>query len=84
MWSSIGIPDLFAEYGFSFHIAPEQFGYARLASGSQAQDGFHSYPLPIPNNPNLIGDVGCFQYCYYDHVAGAFGGTQATCVWVGN
>jgi hypothetical protein len=84
MWSQVGIADLFATYGFTFHMAPEQFGYANLAAGTHADDGFYSYELPIPNDPNLIGDVGCFQYCYFDHVAGLFGGTQATCVRVGN
>lgn len=84
MWSPQAMPDLFSLYGFTFHMGPQQFGYARIASGSQFYDGFHSYPVPIPNNPALVGDVGCFQYCYYDPVAGAFGGTQATCVWVGN
>jgi len=84
MWSPLGSADLFSLHGFSFHIAPQLFGYANIASGGLAANGFYSYPLPIPNNPALVGDVGCFQYCYYDHVTGAFGGTQATCVWVGN
>lgn len=84
MWSPHAIADLFPLLGFTFHLGPQEFGFARLASGSQFRDGFYSYPLPIPNNPRLVGDVGCFQYCYYDHVVGAFGGTQATCVWVGN
>lgn len=84
MWSPQAIADLLPLFGFMFHMGPQQFGDARIASGSQFSDGFYSYPLPIPNDPSLVGDVGCFQYCYYDHVAGAFGGTQATCVWVGN
>ncbi|MFT4512109.1 MAG: hypothetical protein ACI89X_001411 [Planctomycetota bacterium] len=84
LWSSQAIPDLFSTRGVTFHLGPQQFGYALIASGTQFSDGFHSYPLPLPNDPALIGDVGCFQYCYYDHVASAFGGTQATCIWVGN
>lgn len=84
MWNQIGIPNLFTSHGFTLHMGPVLFGYANLASGSQFKDGFYSYPLPIPNHPGLVGDAGCFQYCYYDHVAGAFGGTQATTVWIGN
>lgn len=84
MWNQIGIANLFTSHGFTFHMGPQLFGYANIASGTQANDGFYSYPLPIPNHPSLIGDAGCFQYCYYDHVAGAFGGTQATTVWIGN
>ncbi len=57
--------------------------WSSLTSGSAAGEGFASYALPIPGNPALLGDAGCFQYAYYDHVAGVFGGTQATAVRIG-
>jgi len=84
MWNQIAIADLFTINGFTMHLGPAEYGYPALASGSQWNDGFYSYSLPIPNNPALVGDAGCFQYCYYDHVTGRFGGTQATDVWIGN
>jgi hypothetical protein len=82
MWGVFGLADLTTVLGFQLHLSPDEFGYAAIASGSQAGEGFHSYPLPIPNNPALVGDVGCFQYCYYDPVRDRFGGTQATNVRV--
>ena len=83
-WNAIGIANLFTTHGFTAHIVPIHYSSPYIASGSAFKDGFHSYPLPIPNNPALIGDAGCFQYCYYDHVSDTFGGTQATTLWIGN
>jgi hypothetical protein len=40
--------------------------------------------MPIPPVPALVGDAGCFQVAFYDHVRGVFGGTQATALWIGN
>ena len=76
--------DLFSAFGLQFHIAPAEYGFAAIASGALPGTGFYSYPLPIPNQPAMIGDAGYFQFNYYDHVAGVFGGTQATGVWIGN
>ena len=82
MWGTFGLADLTTVLGFQLHLSPTEFGYAAIASGTQAGAGFHSYPLPIPNDPALVGDVGYFQYCYYDPVLDRFGGTQATGVWI--
>jgi hypothetical protein len=84
MWGSYPAPNLFDLFGIDFHIGPELFGYPAVATGAHENDGFYSYPLPIPPVPALVGDVGCFQYNYYDPVAGAFGGTQATRLSIGN
>ena len=84
MWSPVGIANLFSAYGLVFNLAPTEFGYGAIASGALPRAGFHSYPLPIPNVVSLVGDAGYFQYCYYDHVSGAFGGTQATGLSIGN
>lgn len=84
MWGPWGMANLMSAYGFDVHLAASDLGFAAIASGSLPREGFHSYALPIPNTPSLIGDAGCFQYCYYDHVAGVFGGTQATGLWIGN
>jgi len=84
MWNQFGIANLATSHGFMLHIGPVLYGYAGITSGSGFQDGFYSYSLPIPNHPSLVGDAGCFQYCYYDQVAGRFGGTQATSIWIGN
>ena len=54
-----------------------------IASGTNSGEGFCSLPLAIPANPSLIGDVGYFQWSYWDHVADVIGGTQATGVWIG-
>ena len=84
MWSPVGFANLFSAYGIQFHLAPVDIGYAYIASGSLPGQGFHSFPLPIPNHPAMVGDAGYFQCSYYDHVTGNFGGTQATGVWIGN
>ena len=84
VWNQIAIENLFTIRGFTMHLGPQLYGSYGLASGDQFRDGFYSQSLPIPNNPALIGELGCFQYVYYDHVVGAFGGTQATCVWIGS
>ena len=83
VWGPVGIPSLFTTFGIDVHLAPAEFACASLTSGSAAGEGFASYALPIPGNPALLGDAGCFQYAYYDHVAGVFGGTQATAVRIG-
>jgi hypothetical protein len=83
MWGSVAIPNLFSASGIEFHLVPVDFGCAFLASGSLPGEGFHSFPLPIPNLPAMVGDAGYFQCSYYDHVSGHFGGTQATGVWIG-
>ena len=84
MWGQVGIANLFAASGIQFHLAPSDFGNAFLASGSLPGEGFHSFPLPIPNHPSMVGDAGYFQCSFYDHVTGTFGGTQATGLWIGN
>jgi hypothetical protein len=84
MWGPVGIANLFSAYGIQFHIGPTDFGCAFVASGSLPGEGFHRFPLPIPNNPAMVGDAGYFQCSYYDHVTGNFGGTQATGLWIGN
>ena len=84
IWGPIGIPNLFVAYGITANLAPLHYGSATLASGSGPGDGFLSVPLPIPPVPALVGDAGCFQVAYYDHVHDVFGGTQATWLWIGN
>ncbi|MEZ6036487.1 MAG: VCBS repeat-containing protein [Planctomycetota bacterium] len=86
MWGPIAAPGMIPlpMYGFDVHLLPAFFGYARIAAGNGFDDGFTSYPLPIPNTPYAIGDAGYFQYNYYDPVSGTFGGTQATGVWIGD
>jgi hypothetical protein len=83
MWGPVGFPNLCAPYGYAINLAPSVFATATLASGTQPGEGFSTFALPIPPQPALIGDAGCFQWNYYDHVAGAFGGTQATGVRIG-
>jgi hypothetical protein len=84
MWGAYGQADMFTTHGFAMHMAPTEFGFSAVAVGALPGEGFHSYPLPIPNQLSLVGDVGYFQYCYYDPIADAFGGTQATGLWIGN
>ena len=83
MWSSYAQADLTEVLGFKLHIAPSEFGFATISTGTPMR-GFASYPLQIPNNPLLIGDIGWFQYGYYDPTIGTFGGTQASGVWIGS
>ncbi|MBL8753751.1 MAG: VCBS repeat-containing protein [Planctomycetes bacterium] len=83
VWGQVGIPDLFVDHGISAHLFPVLYGYARLAGGGGPGAGFWSEPLPIPANPAVVGDAGWFQYVYYDHVSGTFGGTQATGLSIG-
>jgi hypothetical protein len=83
MWSPIAQANWMSVHGLTLHLVPVEFGWAAITSGSQAGEGFHSYPLPIPNLAALVGDAGYFQFNYYDHVSGAFGGTQATGVRIG-
>jgi hypothetical protein len=78
MWGDYAQANLLTVHGFDLHLAPTLFGYAAIASGSGFADGAYRYPLPIPNDPSLVGDAGWWQYNYYDHVVGLFGGTQAT------
>ena len=56
---------------------------ASLTSGTAAGEGFATFALPIPNDPALVGEFGAFQYVYYDHVAGAFGGSQGASLRIG-
>ncbi|MFY9345225.1 MAG: VCBS repeat-containing protein [Planctomycetota bacterium] len=84
LWSPLGQANIMSAYGFDLHLVPTVFGCGVLAAGTQAGEGFSSFPLPIPPVPSLVGDAGYFQYDYYDHVAGVFGGTQATGLWIGN
>jgi hypothetical protein len=83
VWGQIGGPNLFVDYGITANLVPVWFGYARLASSGGPGAGFCSEPLPIPANPALVGDAGWFQYVYYDHVSGTFGGTQSTGLSIG-
>ena len=46
--------------------------------------GFAEHALPIPNDPALIGDAGYFQFNDIHPSVAAFGGSQATGVWVGS
>lgn len=83
VWGPVGQDSLWQTNGITLHLAPVLCGYATIVSGSGPRDGFHSYPLPIPNAPSLIGDAGYFQYVYFDPASSTFGGTQATGVWIG-
>jgi hypothetical protein len=83
LWGAYGQADLFQVHGFTMHLVPTEYFTATLASGSGPGEGFATYALPIPNDPALVGEMGSFQYVYYDHVTGAFGGSQATSLWIG-
>jgi hypothetical protein len=83
VWGWTGYADMFPLHGFMMHVLPSEFGIASLTSGNAAGKGFATFALPIPNNPALVGDMGTFQYVYYDHVAGAFGGSQGANLWIG-
>lgn len=84
IWGPVGVPNYFVAYGITANLAPLHYGGASLVCGSGPGEGFLSQPLPIPPLPALIGDAGYFQFAYYDHVSGNFGGTQATGLWIGN
>jgi hypothetical protein len=83
IWGWFGYADLFPVNGFMMHLMPSEFGVASLTSGTAAGEGFATFALPIPNDPALVGEFGAFQYVYYDHVAGAFGGSQGASLWIG-
>lgn len=83
VWGANGAADLLSVHGFALHLLPTEFACGVLAAGAAVDDGFSSLPLPIPPLPALVGDAGCFQYVYYDHVTGTFGGTQATALRIG-
>ena len=83
MWGQAAVAGLMNVYGFDVHVAAMVFSSAFIASGAGAGEGFSSFPLPIPANAALIGDLGYFQWSYWDHVADVIGGTQATGVWIG-
>jgi hypothetical protein len=83
LWGPAAWPGLQSVLGFDVHVAVAQFGCGFLASGSQPGEGFASFALPIPAVPAIAGDAGYFQWDYFDHVAGRFGGTQATGLWIG-
>lgn len=84
VWGPIGIANLFVAYGITANLAPLHFCTAGLTSGTGAGDGFFRQSVPIPPVPALVGDAGCFQFAYYDHVRDAFGGSQGTSLWIGN
>jgi len=83
IWGWFGYADLFPVHGFMMHLMPSEFGVASLTSGTAAGEGFATFALPIPDDPALVGEFGAFQYAYYDHVVGAFGGSQGTSLWIG-
>jgi len=83
-WGPLGYERLFTSYGIDVHMVPVEYSAAALASGAGINDGFFSVALPIPNVPALVGDAGYFQFAYYDHVSGTFGGTQATGLSIGH
>lgn len=83
IWGWFGYADLFPVNGFMMHLMPSEFGVASLTSGTAAGEGFATFALPIPNDPALVGEFGAFQYVYYDHVAGAFGGSQGASLRIG-
>lgn len=83
-WGPMGYESLFTSYGIDVHMVPVEYSAAALASGTGTNDGFFSVALPIPNVPALVGDAGYFQFAYYDHVSGTFGGTQATGLSIGH
>ncbi len=82
VWSTVAAVDLFHEQGVDVHIAPVAWLSPFVVSGTGAGQGFGFHALPVPNDPLLLGDLGYFQWGYFDPVAGAFGGTQATQVFV--
>lgn len=83
VWGPVGMANLLQVQGIDVHLVPAEYGYAAIATGSLPGEGFHSYPLPIPAQPALVGDAGWFQYVYYDPASGTFGGTQATGISIG-
>ena len=83
MWGTYAQENMVHVYGAYLHIGATEFGYVRVTSGPTGQ-GFAEYALPIPNDPALIGEAGYFQFNYIDPSVAAFGGSQATGVWVGS
>jgi hypothetical protein len=84
MWSPLGQADLLTSHGFTLHLAPTEFGFTQVTSGNLPGNGFTSYPLPIPANVSLVGDVGWFQWFYFDPATATFGGSHATGLSIGN
>ena len=83
VWGPVGYENLFvSQEGITAHLPPVEYSYTYLTSGSGSLDGFARQPIPIPNNPSLIGDAGAFQGVYY-HPSLGFGGTSALLLTVG-
>lgn len=82
LWGQVGFPGLFQVLGVDVHVAPQVFGAATIAVGTGATDGFATHPLPVPNVPALVGDLGYFQWIYFDPQAAVWGASQATQVFL--
>ena len=82
MWGTFAQANMVHVYGCDLHVGAQEFGYVKVTNGP-ADAGFTKYALPVPNHPALIGDAGYFQFNYWDPSVQAFGGTQATGVWIG-
>ena len=83
-WASWAMPNIITIQGISLNVIPEVWGNIAMVPGSSQQDGFYSYPIPIPNILSMAIDSGYFQYMTFDSTTGRFGGTQATHIQIGN
>lgn len=83
VWSPFGMPNLYSTEGVDVHLIPVVYSNLITAQGTGPTGGTARCPLPIPNDPALVGDGGFFQCGTFDPSTGRFGGTEAVHVHVG-
>lgn len=83
MWGSYASANLIQHGPINIHLVPQEFSHLRIVPGLPNQQGFTALPLPIPNNPALVGHAGYFQFNHFDVTSNSLGSTQATGVIIG-